>query len=212
VNIDYINKPAEYPDIMKFNDLKNWLDKEIKEDDMVEIAGTGEPTLCEWLPDLLCYLDAKKAGTILRTNGFKLGGWRKTFDRLLVIIAKHDSSNEYMTDRLKYLMPNDIVLTGIDAAKQEAHDIASKTLGWLPRKRHNLDRAFFVTPDGKIRFMPCVKDDMGTVWDCKTRKWSCVDFYGCPFILNAYNFIEYLKSPFDLPDGYNHVDAGKWKQ
>jgi len=39
VNVDYINN-KEYPDIMNFDDLKSWLETEIKEGDIVEIAGT----------------------------------------------------------------------------------------------------------------------------------------------------------------------------
>jgi molybdenum cofactor biosynthesis enzyme MoaA len=95
VNKDYVNK-AEYPDIMGFADLRNWLEKEIRENDIVEIAGTGEPTLCNWLPELLDYLKQKKTRVILKTNGFNLGEWRLPLDNLLVIMAKHDSSDDFI--------------------------------------------------------------------------------------------------------------------
>lgn len=210
VNKDYVNK-IEYPDIIKFDDLKNWLEKEIKEDDIVEIAGTGEPTLCEWLPNLLQYLEAKKAWAILKTNGLKLGEWRRTLERLLVVLAKHDSSDEYILEQCKYLLPNDIICTVIaKEAMQNDTEVSSKILKLFSNDMHNIQRVFFITPDGKIRFMPCNNYVLGTVWDCRGGTYSCVDIHKCPFLVNAYNFIEYLKAPFDLPDGYNHVQVRKY--
>jgi len=209
VNIDYINK-LEYPDLMNFEDFKNWLEKEIKENDIVEIAGTGEPTLCEWLPELLFYLEEKKAWVMLRTNGFKLGKWRLGLSNLLVILSKHDNSDAYISDKRKYLLPYDLISLFItDKNKQGKNDAAIKFNKSLlcPSEFHNIDRAFFVTPDGKIRYMPCVKDDMGTVWDYKPEIWHCLDFSKCSFALGAHNFIEYLKAPFELLEEFDHVQA-----
>jgi len=193
---------------MKFDDLQNWLEAEIEEDDIIEIAGTGEPTLCEWLPDLLCYLEQKKAWVMLRTNGFGLGTWRLALNNLLVIISKHDSDEKYLSDKCKFLFPHDLILSIY------SDDIWEKgKVGKLPDnpiiryKSHNVNRAFFITPDGKVRFMPCTTYDMGTVWDYKASQWDCVGFSECTFILGAYNFIEYLKSPYDLPSGFNHVQV-----
>jgi len=207
VNIDYINK-TEYPDIMNFNDLRNWLEKEIGEDDIVEMAGTGEPTLCEWLPNLLQYLEDKKAWTMLRTNGFKLGEWRKKLARTLVILSKHDSGDDYISDKCKYLLPHDLILI-IDKIVEKGN-VNNPLSGTLAKHNsHIISKAFFITPDGRVRFMPCDQQDMGTVWDYHPREFICFNFSHCPFMLGAYNFIEYLKSPFDLPDGYNHVLAKK---
>jgi len=209
VNRDYINKP-EYPDTMEFNDLRTWLEKEIHEDDIVEIPGTGEPTLCEWLPELLRYLEQKKAWVMLRTNGFKLGKWRLELNNLLVILAKHDSSDDYIKDKCEYLLPSDLICLFVTEQNMQGKDeVASKFNKSLlcPHEAHSIDRSFFVTPDGKIRFMSCVTLDMGTVWDYKPEPWHCLDFSKCPFALGAYNFIEYLKSPFELPEEYDHVQA-----
>jgi len=209
VNIDYVNK-KEYPDVMNFIDLRNWLEKEIAENDIVEIAGTGEPTLCDWLPDLLRYLEQKKAWTILRTNGFKLDGWRMNLSKILVILAKHDSDDEYISYKCKYLTLHDIILMNIEETKQGSNDVASKLIRWLPHRIHDVERAFFVTPDGKVRFMPCNQHEQGTVWDHKPGKWTCTTFDKCSFVLNAYNFIEYLKEPFELPCECGYMRVGTW--
>jgi len=209
VNADYINN-AEYPDLMNFDDLSNWLEKEIHDDDIVEIAGTGEPTLCGWLPDLLRYLEQKKAWVMLRTNGFKLGEWRLALGRLLVILSKHDSGDDYVTDKCKYLLPNDLILSRIEN-ELEKGEVGKPLADALSlHGTHNISRAFFVTPDGKVRFMPCQPHEQGTVWDYKPERWTCVGFGSCVFVLGAYNFIEYLKSPFDLPSGHSHVQVGEW--
>jgi len=210
VNIDYVNK-KEYPDLMDFADLRNWLEKEIAENDIVEIAGTGEPTLCDWLPDLLRYLEQKKAWTVLRTNGFKLDGWRMNLSKVLVILAKHDSINEYMLDKCQYLTTHDLILTSIEETRQVSNDVASKLIRWLPCRIHDVERAFFVTPDGKVRFMPCLPHEQGTVWDYKPQRWNCITFDKCSFVLNAYNLIEYLKTPFELPSECNYERVGTWQ-
>jgi len=212
INAEYVNNP-EYPDIMKFEDLINWLENEINEDDIVEIAGTGEPTLCEWLPNLLHYLENKMVWTKLRTNGFKLGQWRKDMSRLLVIMAQHDSSNDYMNEKRKFLMPNDLILTQItDQNKQAKNDAASKIVDFFPDRSHNVKRAFFITPDGKIRFMPCQSRDMGTVWNYIQQGWTCTEFNLCSFVVNAYNFVEYLKKPFEIPQGIDYMQVKNWRK
>lgn len=211
INADYINK-VEYPDIMNFEDLKNWLEVELKEDDIVELAGTGEPTLCEWLPDLLNYLEEKRAWTMLRSNGFGLREWRLPLQRLLVILSKHNSGDDYVRDKCKYLLPNDLILSS-------GGDMWEKgKIGKLPdnpinrHKIHNINKAFFVTPDGKVRYMPCMTSDQGTVWDYRPEEIFCINFSQCVFALGAYNFIEYLKDPFELPVGLNHARVQSFTQ
>jgi len=207
VNIDYVNK-KEYPDIMKFGDLRNWLEKEINEGDIVETAGTGEPTLCEWLPELLLYLSQKKAWAILKTNGAGLGRWRLSLENLVVVLARHDSSDEYVASKCEYLLPNDIILMAITKeAMLSKNDRYIKVDDFFQGKWHGIGRAFCVSPDGKVRFMPCVAHDMGTVWDYKPEGWDCITLSQCPFLVNAWNFIEYLKNPFDLPDGCGHLQV-----
>jgi len=212
VNKPYVNK-REYPDIMDFESLKNWLEYEIKENDIVEIAGTGEPTLCHWLPELLRYLDSKKTWTILRTNGFGLGAWRLALGRVLAIMARHDSGDDYVRDRLQWLLPNDIVLDAItEETMQDESALATRVATFFQNKGHSAKRAFCISPDGKIRFMPCENKDMGTVWDYKPEGWDCTSFEQCPFLVNAWNFAEYLKQPFDLPQGCGHVQAKNCKR
>jgi hypothetical protein len=96
-------------------------------------------------------------------------------------------------------------------AMQAKNEHASKYVDFFQSKVHKIKRAFFLSPDGKIRFMPCQIIDIGTVWDYKPEGWDCFDLGICPFLVNAWNFIEYLKAPFDLPYGCNHVQVGKWK-
>jgi organic radical activating enzyme len=193
VNIDYVNK-KEYPDLMGFADLRGWLENELMEDDIVEIAGTGEPTLCEWTTDLLMYLERKRAWVILRTNGSRLGEWRNSLKRVLVILARHDSSDDYIACRRQYLLPADIVMEAIPKeAMQSSGEPASKAIEEFKGKGHGFERAFFVTPDGKVRFMPCIAHDMGTVWDFKPEGWKCMMQEQCPFLVNAWNYIECLK-------------------
>jgi len=211
INRDYINN-NEYPDVMGFGDLREWLELELKENDIAEIAGTGEPTLCEWLPDLLDYLERKDALIILRTNGVRLGSWRAAFRNLLVIFSRHDSSDDYVADRCGFLLPHDLILA-VDTAnavgKNKTSEIVQLPCG---KQSHDIERAFIVSPDGKVRFMPCQQRDMGTVWDYKPEGWTCTGFSRCPFVLNAYNFTEYLKSPCALPDGFNYVQAQSFTQ
>jgi len=196
---------------MNFDDLKNWLETEIVQNDIVEIAGTGEPTLCGWLPELLEYLEKKKTSVILRTNGLKLDSWRLALCNLLVILSKHDSSDDYIREKCKYLLPCDLIACLKDKINKEEipkikDDIFSK------HKSHPIQRAFFVTPDGKIRYMPCMTNDMGTVWDYKPKYPICATFETCVFVLGAYNFIEYLKSPFELPKGIDHIQVKTLKE
>jgi len=183
-------------------------------DDIAEIAGTGEPTLCEWLPDLLQYLEAQKAWVVLRTNGCGLGYWRKPLDRLLVVLSKHDSSDEYIIRKCEYLLRHDLIMKDALENFQDKSHIASnfKTDALSPYSWHDVERAFFITPDGKVRFMPCVSHDLGTVWNYKPEAWICTNFARCHFALGAYNLIEYLKAPFDLPAGYTHVQVGSYHQ
>jgi organic radical activating enzyme len=196
VNKDYVNK-REYPDLMGFADLRGWLGNEIRENDIAEIAGTGEPTLCGWLPDLLGYLEQKKAYAILRTNGFGLGNWRKALGRALVILAKHNSSDDYIREKCQYLLHGDIVMEAIPKeAMQAGNEQASKVVKEFKGRGHGFDRSFFVTPDGKVRFMSCTNLDMGTVWDFKPEKWTCMMQEQCPFLINAWNYAECLKAPF----------------
>jgi len=212
VNKSYVNK-NEYLDIIKFEDLKNWLEKEIKVDDIVEIAGTGEPTLCAWLPNLLEYLEQKKTWVILKTNGFKLDKWRLTFDNVLVILTKHDSTDDYLLDKCKYLLPIDIICTAItEEALQKDTEPSSKIVIFFKNKVHEINKAFCVSPDGKVRFLPCIVQDMGTVWDYKPEGWNCISLKECPFLVNAWNFIEYLKNPFDLPNECNHVQVKNFQK
>jgi len=203
INKDYVNN-QEYPDLISLEDLKKWLEFELKENDIVEIAGTGEPTLCEWLPDLLNYLEGKMAWVILRTNGFELGGWRLSLTRLLVILAKHDNDEDYVRIKCKFLLPSDLIITEIKINQKQGENKGRQpdALGY---ESHPMQKSFFVTPDGKVRPMSCTVSDRGTILDYKPAGWTCTSFSTCSFIVGAYNFIEYLKERKYPPESANHT-------
>jgi len=207
INKEYINNP-KYPDIMGFEDLRKWLDE--LDDVIVEIPGTGEPTLCKWLPDLLEYMHGRGIYSVLRTNGFRLGEWRLKYDKLLVIVSRHDSSNEYINEKLKYLKGTDIIINGINEDKrQKAVHSNFENDELSPHSSHGITTAYFVTPDGKIRFMPCSPLEYGTVWSHGDDSFLCPTDK-CPFMLGIWNMIEYLKNPFEFnSDSYIRID--KWR-
>ncbi len=181
----WLNNP-DYPDKATARDFLKFLEKEMQEGDVVEITG-GEPTLFKGLAYMLCWLKNHKARAILRTNGIGLADWRKNYDNMIVVLAKHDSTEEYWENRKKCLMPHDLALDGIpEHIKQKeagkpvfVNDKAS------PLKTHPFKRMFHITNDGKVRFMSCCKNDMGTIWNYKPRKYHCCQ--ECPFALGAWN-------------------------
>jgi hypothetical protein len=159
---EWRNKPKQFPDKMAVEDLISFLKKEQQSNDIIELTG-GEPTM---FPDLELLLDwLRKQGTrvILRTNGLNLGEWRRNYNNLIIVFAKHDSNDSYMSERKKYLLPQDLVLDGIPKhimQKEQGKPIFVND-EISPLTSHPFDRMFFVTNDGKIRFAPCCKEDMG---------------------------------------------------
>jgi len=195
INKDYINN-EKYPDIMKWEDLRKWLDT-LPDETIIEIPGTGEPTCCEWLPDLLDYLDKRNILSVLRTNGFGIGEWRRKFKKCLVILSRHDSSEEYVSEKRKHLLDLDIVIGKIkeDKIQKNVHsEFVNDELS--PHISHGITSTYFITPDGKIRFMPCKPFENGTVWNPGNDDAHCLMEVICPFLLGIWNMIEYLKKPF----------------
>jgi len=181
----WLNNP-EYPDKIATDDIIKFLGKEMKAGDAVELTG-GEPTLFPGLMALLDWLKKHKVKTIMRTNGFRLGEWRKDYPNMIVVLAKHDSDEKYMQERKKHLLPQDLVLDGIpEHVKQTAEGkpvfVNDET---SPLREHPFKRMLFVTNDGRTRCCPSCEQDMGTAWDFKPRLYHCCQ--RCSYMLGAWN-------------------------
>jgi organic radical activating enzyme len=182
------NNP-DFPDKIAAEDLMAFLGKELQTGDVVELTG-GEPTLFRNFNMLLDWLKEHGAKIIIRTNGLNLGEWRMNYDNLVVVLARHDSDEDYMGKRKEHLLPCDLVLNGIpENIKQKeqdkpifVNDDAS------PLRSHPFNKALFIVPDGKIKFMPCCQEDMGTIWNYKPRNYHCCD--NCSYMLGAWNLVQ----------------------
>jgi MoaA/NifB/PqqE/SkfB family radical SAM enzyme len=181
------NNP-EFPDRLTVNGLAGFLEKKLQPGDVVELTG-GEPTLFYGLAELLGWLRDSKAKVILRTNGSRLGEWRKDFGNLVIVLARHDSSEDYIGKRKKHLLAHDLVLDGIpDNIKQKEQGKPIFVNDELsPLNSYPFKKAFFIMPDGKVKFMPCCKEDLGTIWNCKPRKYHLCE--KCPYMLGAWNLV-----------------------
>jgi len=181
------NNP-DFPDKAAAEDFMSFLEKELQSDDVAELTG-GEPTLFPGLETLLDWLKERGAKVIIRTNGLRLGEWRKNYGNLVVVLAKHDSGEDYMADRMKHLLPCDSVVREIPENKKQQQQDKPIFINDSenPLTSHPFAKAFFITNDGKIRFMPCCEEDMGTVWDFKPRNYHCCQ--RCPYMLGAWNLI-----------------------
>jgi len=181
----WLNNP-EYPDKATEEDFIAFLETQMQAGDVVELTG-GEPTMFPGLIELLEWLKEHGAKVIMRTNGALLDEWRASYHNMVVVLARHDSDNSYMASRIRCLLPQDIVLAGIpEHVKQKQQDkpifVNDAT---SPLKAHQFEKMFFITNDGKVRFMACCKEEMGTIWDYRPRKYhSCKE---CPFALGAWN-------------------------
>jgi MoaA/NifB/PqqE/SkfB family radical SAM enzyme len=185
------NNPG-FPDRLTIDGLLNFFEKELHGGDVVELTG-GEPTLFYGLEELLGWLRDSKAKVILRTNGSRLGEWRKDFGNLVIVLARHDSGEEYMEERRRHLLPQDLALEGIPEHIRQKEDCKPVFVNddASPLESHPFKKAFFVTADGKARFMPCCKEDLGTIWDCKPRKYHMCE--KCPYMLGAWNLANRLE-------------------
>jgi organic radical activating enzyme len=195
VNKEWLNNP-NFPDMMTSSDFINFLEKEMNEGDTVELTG-GEPTLFPNLLELLDFLKAKKAKVIMRTNGYKLGQWRKTYLNMIVVLAKHNTADEPFNAMKNYLLEMDIVELGKEERKKQdpnsqvpkfATDEVS-SVDW-----HGYERSLFVTPDGKIRPMPCFPESSGNAIKLAYRlnEFICLNGAKCPYMLGAWNLVSRL--------------------
>lgn len=187
----WLNNP-EYPDKAKAEDFIGFLEKEMQAGDVVEITG-GEPTLFQGFPTILEWLKEHNAKVILRTNGARLGSWRKDYPDMVVVLARHDSSEDYMAERKACLLPHDLILDGIPEhlRQKEGGKPVFKNDKESPLESHPFKKMYHVTNDGKVRFMSCCDDDMGTIWDFKPRNYYCCP--ECPFALGAWNLAARIK-------------------
>jgi len=183
---------TKYPDKINAAHIIRFLGGQMEPGDIAEITG-GEPTL--W-PDLFTLLDWLKdhgAKVILRTNGINLGAWREIYDNMVVVLARHDSDGAYMAARQKYLMPCDLA-KGSMPEEQKQKEFAKPVFKCdeeSPLGTHGINRAFHITNDGNIRFMPCMNVSMGnliTGW--KLEEWECFTMNNCPYMLGAWNLVE----------------------
>jgi len=181
------NNP-EYPDKIAAIDVIKFLGKEMKAGDTVELTG-GEPTLFTGLLLLLEWLREHNARVIMRTNGCKLDSWRKEFPNMVIVLAKHDSSDEYIEQKRAFLLPHDIVQTELDIVPPDSTEPKFRTNDTSPLGKHGYTKAFFVTADGNLRFMPCVNVSMGNIInsDYSLEPWSCLAMNSCPYMLGAWN-------------------------
>jgi len=187
----WLNNP-DYPDKATAEDFIRFLQSEMSEGDVVEITG-GEPTLFHNFLVLLDFLKHRSIKVILRTNGLHLNKWRKSYDNMVVVFAKHDSADEYTEERKRHLIPCDLVLDGIpdDIKQKEPNKPVFKNDKVSPLTSHPFKKSFFVTNDGKVRCMPCSTEDMGTIWDFKPRLYHCCR--ECPYMLGAWNLVNRIK-------------------
>jgi len=181
----WLNNP-EYPDKAKAEDFLTFLGKEMREGDVVELTG-GEPTLLPKLWDMLDWLQERGAKTILRTNGIGLRILRKSYKNLIVVLARHNSEEDYWQSRKDCLLPHDLAIDGIPEHLIQREDCKPVFVNneTSPLKSHPFTKAYFITSDGKVRFMPCVSKDMGTIWDFKPQNWHCCAT--CSYMLGAWN-------------------------
>ncbi len=188
----WLNNP-EYPDKAAAADYIAFLEKEMQAGDVVELTG-GEPTLFPGLIGMLEWLKERGAKVILRTNGALLDEWRKSYPCMVVALARHDSDEAYMEERKKCLLPWDLTLEMTKDHLDETRDNMDKpVLNDIesPLKTHPFKRMFHITNDGKVRFMSCCDEDMGTIWDYKPRNyWCCPE---CAFALGAWNLAARIK-------------------
>jgi len=181
----WLNNP-EFPDKATSADFIKFLEKEMQFGDVVELTG-GEPTLFHDLPNLLGRLKEHGAKIIMRTNGFMLGEWRKDYPNMIVVFSQHDSSEDYVVERKKCLLPHDRFVDKIPENKMQKEN--HKPI-FIPDDddsltSHPFSRALFITADGNVRFMPCMGKSMGTIWDFKPESWYCCP--ECPYMIGAWN-------------------------
>jgi FkbM family methyltransferase len=104
---DRINKnTSELEDKLNKEKLFEYL-QFVKKGDLVEITG-GEPTLIEWLEELVQFLNKKEVYIILRTNGYKL--FENRYKWLVVVFNPHNETISYRKTRKKLLKKTDVVL------------------------------------------------------------------------------------------------------
>ncbi len=187
----WLNNP-EYPDKATADDFISFLAKEMQSGDVVELTG-GEPTMFPGFIELLEWLKEHGAKVMLRTNGALLDEWRASYSNMVVVLARHDSDEIYMEERKACLLPQDLVIDRVEArlmqTKQDKPVFVSDETS--PLKTHPFTKMFHITNDGKVRFMSCCKDDMGTIWDYRPRKYHCC--HDCPFALGAWNLAARIK-------------------
>jgi len=187
----WVNNP-DFPDKATAEDFIMFLGKELQSGDVVELTG-GEPTLFPDLTMLLDWLKEHKAKVIIRTNGLNLGGWRKCYGNLVVVLARHDSDEDYMAARKKHLLPQDLVLDGIPEhiKQKEPFKPVFVTDKTSPLDSYPFTKARFVSADGKVKFMACCSEDLGTVWDYKPREYQMCD--KCTHFLGAWNLVQRIE-------------------
>jgi len=183
----YLDNPEKYPSLLNFEDLTYFLEARLEEGDLVEITG-GEPTIVPWLENFIEWLTMKGTSIILRTNGLNLHEWRLKYKNMIVVLAKHDSSDEYIAEKEKFLLSWDRIVLGIDE-KQKQSEGDSKPQ-FIVNDDTDLEPEFerirFIDFDGRYRPFYCDSNGtLGTIWEPKELKYAfCKD---CSAVVGAWN-------------------------
>jgi len=187
----WLNNP-EFPDKITAKDVIGFLENKMQIGDVVELTG-GEPTLFPNLFDLLNWLKEHGAKVILRTNGLLLDYWRVNYLNMIVVFSQHDSSENYIAERKKCLLPHDRFIDKLPENKMQKE--ANKPIfindAENPLTSHPFTCALFITADGNVRFMPCSEESMGTIWNYKSQNWHCCA--NCSYMLGAWNLANQIK-------------------
>jgi len=178
---DYMNKPYLYPDKLTLESLVKYFDVRGNEGDVVEITG-GEPTLIYWLEEFIRYLSSKGIRTVLKTNGKNL--FKNVYD-MVVVFNPHNESDDYIETRKALLKPTDVVLLKPDFTDKQIPDF--KESEYQTMDYHKFKQMRFITADGGVRTMCCIKDPIWSIWDMDDDCF-CKTCPKCPFLVFSWNF------------------------
>jgi organic radical activating enzyme len=190
---DYINN-AKYPSIITATDVIYFLKEHAKPLDTVEITG-GEPTMFKGLLDVLQFCKTQNLFVILRTNGYELYRDYFSFNNMIVVLAQHNSSDEFIDNIKRYFRPWDILL------KKPVPEIYQNPETRVPvfiqdsvspLTDYKYDKSYYIMADGTVAFMPCYANNkVGDIWHKVEHSWQLCS-RSCSFALGAWNLISRL--------------------
>jgi organic radical activating enzyme len=187
----------DYPDTLTYEQITEFIGTYMKDDNTfpelyVEITG-GEPTLFEDLHDVIEMLTQAGAKILLRTNGINLEAWRRDYPNMLVILAKHDESDEYINQRRPFLLQHDIIQTGAGLGKWQSPE--AKFFEYCRDNKnqdlqHEFKNIIFLTNGSKCKSCPGDPFDIEYPMRADVAHDACPS---CPYCLTAWDlFANYL--------------------